>query len=104
MGNSGSPTKSPGRRFTTASRKAILARLKKGYAEGASIRALAEREGLSYGTVRSWLIDAGVALRPKSVPGRPWSGQQSTTSTTGEASELKPMDSLAPTTESGSPS
>jgi hypothetical protein len=58
-------------RISGATRDKLAASLKKKYENGASIRALAESTGRSYGFVRRVLTEAGVRLRgvnPQSVP------------------------------------
>lgn len=59
----------PRKRKGTLSDEAIV-RIVAAYGNGASIRALAEAEASSYGTVNRALHDAGVKLR---APGRGWS-------------------------------
>ncbi|MFR9792927.1 helix-turn-helix domain-containing protein [Streptomyces sp. MB22_4] len=52
------------RRWLKPEQKArAVAWLRKRYAEGASIREIAEETGRSYGFVRKALFDAGVTLR-----------------------------------------
>ncbi|MBW1597574.1 hypothetical protein HPT28_11080 [Streptomyces sp. JJ38] len=52
-----------GSRVTGAAREQLAADLKKKYDSGASIRALAEETGRSYGFVHRMLSEAGVTLR-----------------------------------------
>ncbi|NUP35210.1 MAG: hypothetical protein HOU01_26405 [Streptomycetaceae bacterium] len=52
-----------GSRVTGAAREKLAADLKKKYDSGASIRALAEETGRSYGFVHRMLSESGVALR-----------------------------------------
>ena len=52
-----------GRRITGAERDTLAADLKKKYESGASIRALAESTGRSYGFVHRVLSESGVTLR-----------------------------------------
>jgi hypothetical protein len=54
---------SKGARITGAQRDQLATDLKKKYEKGASIRALAEQTGRSYGFVHGVLSDAGVTLR-----------------------------------------
>lgn len=51
------------RRLDPAQRKELEQRLGARYAEGASIRAIAEEEGCSYGFVHRLLTDGGTTLR-----------------------------------------
>ncbi len=52
-----------GSRVTGAAREQLAADLKKKYDSGASIRALAEETGRSYGFVHRMLSESGVTLR-----------------------------------------
>jgi predicted transcriptional regulator len=52
-----------GSRVTGTAREKLAADLKKKYDNGASIRALAEETGRSYGFVHRMLSESGVALR-----------------------------------------
>lgn len=52
-----------GSRVTGTAREKLAADLKKKYEDGASIRALAEETGRSYGFVHRMLSESGVALR-----------------------------------------
>ncbi|MCU7822293.1 MULTISPECIES: helix-turn-helix domain-containing protein [Streptomycetaceae] len=52
-----------GSRVTGAAREKLAADLKKKYDSGASIRALAEETGRSYGFVHRMLSESGVNLR-----------------------------------------
>lgn len=52
-----------GRRVTGAERSKLAAELKKKYDSGASIRALAESTGRSYGFVHRMLSESGATLR-----------------------------------------
>ncbi len=52
-----------GSRVTGAAREKLAADLKKKYDSGASIRALAEETGRSYGFVHRMLSESGVVLR-----------------------------------------
>jgi predicted transcriptional regulator len=52
-----------GARITGGERNRLAADLKRRYAGGASIRALAEETGRSYGFVHRMLSETGVALR-----------------------------------------
>lgn len=52
-----------GARIMGAQRDKLATDLKKKYEKGASIRALAEQTGRSYGFVHGVLSDAGVTLR-----------------------------------------
>ncbi|BFV56688.1 hypothetical protein KCMC57_up17920 [Kitasatospora sp. CMC57] len=52
-----------GSRVTGAAREKLAADLKKKYDSGASIRALAEETGRSYGFVHRMLSESGVILR-----------------------------------------
>ncbi|MEN8654578.1 helix-turn-helix domain-containing protein [Streptomyces sp. 21So2-11] len=52
-----------GRRITGAARDKLAAQLKAGYEAGATIRALAEANGRSYGFVHALLLQARVTLR-----------------------------------------
>ena len=52
-----------GSRVTGAAREKLAADLKKKYDSGASIRALAEETGRSYGFVHRMLSESGVTLR-----------------------------------------
>ena len=54
---------SKGRRVTGADRDKLAADLKKKYEAGASIRALAESTGRSYGFVHRILSESGTTLR-----------------------------------------
>lgn len=56
-------TISKGTRITGESRDKLAADLRKEYESGASIRALAEQTGRSYGFVHRVLTEAEVALR-----------------------------------------
>lgn len=49
-------------------REALATQLRVAYERGASIRALAGAIGWSYSTTRTLLIEAGTAIRPRSVP------------------------------------
>jgi transposase len=51
--------------LTGDERKAIAARVAPRYEAGASIRAIARREGRSYKVVRLLLLEAGVTFRPR---------------------------------------
>lgn len=61
--NSESKDLQKGARITGSARDSIAKELKKKYEEGASIRALAEANGRSYGFVHRVLTESGVALR-----------------------------------------
>jgi hypothetical protein len=75
MGDHGNPTEhcyeearvaetlKKGSRVTGAAREKLAAELKKKYDSGASIRALAEETGRSYGFVHRMLSESGVTLR-----------------------------------------
>ncbi|MFI9271899.1 helix-turn-helix domain-containing protein [Kitasatospora sp. NPDC052896] len=63
-----------GSRVTGAAREKLAADLKKKYDSGASIRALAEETGRSYGFVHRMLTASGVKLRSRSS-GR-WGGKK----------------------------
>ncbi len=52
-----------GSRVTGAAREKLATELKKKYDSGASIRALAEETGRSYGFVHRMLSESGVSLR-----------------------------------------
>jgi predicted transcriptional regulator len=52
-----------GSRVTGTARERLAADLKKKYAQGRSIRALAEETGRSYGFVHRMLTESGVTLR-----------------------------------------
>jgi hypothetical protein len=52
-----------GARITGAQRDKLATALKKKYEKGASIRALAEQTGRSYGFVHGVLVETGVQLR-----------------------------------------
>lgn len=52
-----------GQRIVGATRDKLAADLKKKYEKGASIRALAESLGRSYGFVHRVLVESGVTLR-----------------------------------------
>ncbi len=52
-----------GRRITGAERDTVEQDLRKQYEAGASIRALADQTGRSYGFVHGVLVDAGTAMR-----------------------------------------
>lgn len=54
-----------GQRITGAARDEVSAMLKEKYETGASIRALAESTGRSYGFVHRVLSEAGVKLRSR---------------------------------------
>jgi transposase len=54
-----------GSRLTGAERESLAAELSKGYAEGKSIRALAEETGRSYGFVHRILSESEVSLRSR---------------------------------------
>ena len=54
-----------GSRLTGAERETLAAELSKGYAEGKSIRALAEETGRSYGFVHRILSESEVSLRSR---------------------------------------
>ncbi|MCQ4079700.1 helix-turn-helix domain-containing protein [Streptomyces sp. RB6PN25] len=57
---------SPARRLRSGpERDRVAAELKTKYAQGASIRALAEQTDRSYGGVHRLLADAGVVFRPR---------------------------------------
>jgi len=56
----------------------LAAELRAAYEQGASIRALAETTGLSYGFVRDALKAAGATLRPR---GRPYPATESRSTT-----------------------
>jgi hypothetical protein len=62
-----------GRRITGNERDTVAKDLRKQYEDGASIRALAEQTGRSYGFVHGVLVDAGAAMRGRG-------GSSSTTS------------------------
>ena len=49
--------------------------LKAQYEQGATIRALAETTGRSYGFIRDVLTEAGIALRGRGRPTRPEPGE-----------------------------
>ncbi|CAM5658250.1 hypothetical protein SCYAM73S_08313 [Streptomyces cyaneofuscatus] len=57
-----------GSRVTGAARDKLAADLKKKYDSGASIRALAEETGRSYGFVHRMLSESGVTLRDAAEP------------------------------------
>ncbi|MGP3950913.1 helix-turn-helix domain-containing protein [Streptomyces sp. 7N604] len=52
-----------GKRISGEAREKLAARLKKEYDSGASIRAIAEVHGRSYGFVHRMLTEAGATLR-----------------------------------------
>jgi predicted transcriptional regulator len=52
-----------GARITGAERERLASTLRKNYDNGASLRALAEQTGRSYGFVHRVLTDTGVTLR-----------------------------------------
>ncbi|GAB7189658.1 helix-turn-helix domain-containing protein [Kineococcus sp. NUM-3379] len=54
-----------GSRLTGAERETLAAELSRGYAEGKSIRALAEETGRSYGFVHRILSESEVSLRSR---------------------------------------
>ena len=54
-----------GTRLSGTEREQLAAELSKGYAEGKSIRALAEETGRSYGFVHRLLSESDVALRSR---------------------------------------
>jgi hypothetical protein len=62
-GSAPGPDAGTRRRLDPAQRKELEQRLGARYAEGASIRAIAEEEGCSYGFVHRLLTDGGTALR-----------------------------------------
>jgi transposase len=55
----------PGARVTGDQRTRLRAALVKKYTKGASIRALAEETGRSYGFIHTVLTEAGVTLRAR---------------------------------------
>lgn len=55
----------PGQRIVGKNRVRVAATLKKMYGKGASIRAIAESIGRSYGFVHRVLCEAGVTLRTR---------------------------------------
>jgi predicted transcriptional regulator len=59
------PTTGKGRRIIGPARDKMAADLKKKYEKGASIRALAESTGRSYGFVHRVLSESGVTLRSR---------------------------------------
>jgi hypothetical protein len=59
-----------GKRITGAARGKLAAELKTAYESGASIRALAEDTGRSYGFVHRILTEAGVTLRGRGAATR----------------------------------
>lgn len=61
----------PARKLTAEQRAELVTNLEARYAAGASIRALAEEFGYSYGAIHRWLTDAGVTLRPRGGGNRP---------------------------------
>jgi predicted transcriptional regulator len=60
-----------GARITGAQREKLATDLKKKYEKGASIRALAESTGRSYGFVHRVLSETGVTLRGRGGATRP---------------------------------
>lgn len=48
----------------------LQGRLRQLHADGLSIREIADKEGLTYGTARRRLIRAGVTMRPRGYPSR----------------------------------
>ena len=58
-------TMKKGSRLTGAERETLAAELSRGYAEGKSIRALAEETGRSYGFVHRILSESEVSLRSR---------------------------------------
>lgn len=54
----------PPRHLTPQERARLLRWLAQNYERGATIRSLATRTGYSFGTTRSFLLEAGVTLRP----------------------------------------
>ncbi|MCZ0996468.1 helix-turn-helix domain-containing protein [Streptomyces noursei] len=63
-----------GKRITGTARDKLATELKKEYEGGASIRALAESRGRSYGFVHRILTEGGVTLRGRGGTSRPQSG------------------------------
>lgn len=61
----------PARKLTAKQRAELVTNLEQRYAAGASIRALAEEFGYSYGGIHRWLTSAGVSLRPRGGSNRP---------------------------------
>lgn len=62
------PDHRPYNRYLTGDeRTQVAAQYARQYEAGDSIRAIAEREGRSYGTVHSLLTEAGVRFRPRGV-------------------------------------
>lgn len=59
-----------GRRITGAEREELAAQFKDRYQHGASIRALADESGRSYGFVHRVLTESGVQLRGRGGPTR----------------------------------
>lgn len=60
------------KQVTGAARSRMCSKLKKEYERGASIRALAELTGRSYGFIHRLLLESGVQLRGRG--GRPFTG------------------------------
>ncbi|MFB7669701.1 helix-turn-helix domain-containing protein [Kitasatospora sp. NPDC056138] len=56
-----------GKRIAGAERELLAADLKQRYEAGATIRALVEDTGRSYGSVHRLLSDAGVIFRPRAA-------------------------------------
>ncbi|SDM27071.1 hypothetical protein SAMN04488074_11928 [Lentzea albidocapillata subsp. violacea] len=61
----------PAHKLTAEQRAELVANLEQRYTAGASIRALAEESGYSYGAIHGWLTGAGVTLRPRGGANRP---------------------------------
>jgi hypothetical protein len=67
--------KSPARKLMPGpERDRVAVELKAGYEAGASIRALAQEAGCSYGGVHRLLMDAGVIFRSRGGPQRERAG------------------------------
>lgn len=49
--------------FTAEQRRKEALQMQRDYYAGASIRSLAKKEGVSYGTARAMLVEAGTTLR-----------------------------------------
>ncbi|OLF05548.1 helix-turn-helix domain-containing protein [Actinophytocola xanthii] len=88
------PRVEKGRRLTGKRRRSIGRRLRALYERGASIRALAEGTGRSYGFVRSILAETGVEFRPRggtaSGPERSRSGSESSATSARGAHRTEP--------------
>ncbi|MFZ2529796.1 MAG: helix-turn-helix domain-containing protein [Rhodococcus sp. (in: high G+C Gram-positive bacteria)] len=66
----GQSTFTKGMRVTGESRNRLQEELKRRYEAGASIRALAQETGRSYGFVHNVLVESHVALRGRGGPNR----------------------------------